>query len=241
MPGEVGALVGDEPVLVQEHDEVLRPVDEQAGLAVDRDLVDDRALLGGLLDEAVVDRTSSLREHHPRLRWIAVQNGCESIRPHEDRVGLAAEVEQLEADAPLGLVSADPLAEVEPLRAHVGERVDALDGRPADVEDLEERAAGAGREREHAGDDSREDREAERERAHERCACGPVLEFELEAGRRRVGDLAAELLQPALELVHAVSPSCSRSRPSAREVRDLTVPRRSESTSAVSSSPRSSR
>ena len=48
-------------------------------------------------------------------------------------------------------------------------------------------------------------------------------------------------VQAELELAHALTPSSARSRSSARDVRDLTVPRRSDSTRAVSSSPSSSR
>ena len=175
------------------------------------------------------------------MRGIAVDHGREPVRPNEDRVRLVAEVEQLEADAALGLVAADALAEVDPLRAHLGERLDSLDGGAADVEDLEERAAGARREGEHAGGDGEEDGERDRERAQPRTAGGPAVERELEVRRRRIGDLAAQFLQAQLELVHPASSSRSRRRSSAREVRDLTVPRRSESTSPVSSSPRSSR
>ena len=99
------------------------------------------------------------------MRGVAVDNRGETVRADEDRIRLVAEVEQLEADAALRLLAADALAEVDPLRAHVRQRLDALDGGAADVEDLEEGAAGSGRKREHAGGDGEDDREAERERA----------------------------------------------------------------------------
>ena len=63
-----------------------------------------------------------------------------------------------------------------------------------------------------------------------------------EVGRLRPVELAAELGEALLEVAHAsTSPSSSRSRSSARETRDLTVPRGQSSAAAVSSSLRSSR
>ena len=65
--------------------------------------------------------------------------------------------------------------------------------------------------------------------------------------RRQVGrlwpvELAAQLGEALLEVGHtSTSPSSSRSRSSARERRDLTVPRGQSSAAAVSSSLRSSR
>ncbi len=38
VPGEIGRLVTDLTVLVEEHDEMVGTVDEEAGLAVDRHL-----------------------------------------------------------------------------------------------------------------------------------------------------------------------------------------------------------
>ena len=66
-----------------------------------------------------------------------------------------------------------------------------------------------------------------------------------EVGRRRPGDVVAQGEQLELELGHGAptssTPSCARRRSSAREVRDLTVPRRQPSAAAVSSSESSSR
>ena len=59
------------------------------------------------------------------------------------------------------------------------------------------------------------------------------------------GDVLAQGEQLELELGHGVptssTPACARRRSSAREVRDLTVPRRQPSAAAVSSSESSSR
>ena len=63
-----------------------------------------------------------------------------------------------------------------------------------------------------------------------------------QVGRLGPVQLAAELGEALLELAHAsTSPSSSRSRSSARESRDLTVPRGQSSAAAVSSSLSSSR
>ena len=60
--------------------------------------------------------------------------------------------------------------------------------------------------------------------------------------RLRPVELAAQLREAPLEVAHAsASPSSSRSRSSARESRDLTVPRGQSSAAAVSSSLRSRR
>ena len=64
----------------------------------------------------------------------------------------------------------------------------------------------------------------------------------LQVGRLRPVELAAELGEALLEVAHAsTSPSSSRSRSSARDSRDLTVPRGQSSAAAVSSSLRSRR
>src|ERR671910_492088 len=141
-PREVRALVGDQPVLVAEHDEVVRAVDEEARLAVHLDLTDDRAALPDLLEEAVVDRPPCLGEHEPRFVRIPVDERDEPVGPDEDRVRLLVQVEQLEARAAFSRLATDPLAEVEPLRLDVRQRLDELDGGTADVEELEEGAAG---------------------------------------------------------------------------------------------------
>ena len=67
---------------------------------------------------------------------IAVHDRHEPVRPDEDRVRVVPEVEQLEAGAPLGLLAADALAEVDPRRLDVRPRLDQLHGRNADLEEL---------------------------------------------------------------------------------------------------------
>ena len=126
--------------------------------------------------------------------------------------GLLPEVEHLEAGPALGLLAAHLLAEVEPLRLDVGQRLDPLDRRAADVEDLEEGAAGARGEREHAGEHGQQDREAERERPQRQAAGRPPLEHGLECQRlerRRLGpgDLVPERAEAELELRHRSPPA----------------------------------
>ena len=71
-----------------------------------------------------------------------------------------------------------------------------------------------------------------------RCACGrAAMHARRERGRLR--EAVGEGAQVALER-HASTSRLARSRSSARAVRDLTVPRATPSTAAVSSSPRSS-
>ena len=82
-------------------------------------------------------------------------------------------------------------------------------------------------------------------RALARLEGDPRLHGGGEVGRRRPGDVVAQGEQLELELGHGAptssTPSCARRRSSAREVRDLTVPRRQPSAAAVSSSESSSR
>ena len=78
-----------------------------------------------------------------------------------------------------------------------------------------------------------------------RLARDPRLHDGGEVGRRGPGDVLAQGEQLELELGHGAptssTPACARRRSSAREVRDLTVPRRQPSAAAVSSSESSSR
>ena len=95
-----------------------------------------------LLGEAVPDAAAELGEDEPRLVDGPVDERDDVAVADEDRVRLA-HVDELEARAPLGRLAADALAEVEALHRDVRQLLDALDGRATDVEDLEERAAGA--------------------------------------------------------------------------------------------------
>ena len=79
------------------------------------------------------------------------------------RVGLT-DVDEAEADPPLGLLPAHALPERDPGRRHLGQPLDALDRRAADMEDLEEGAPRTGGEGEHAREDEQEDRERDDER-----------------------------------------------------------------------------
>ena len=99
-----------------------------------------------------------------------------------------------------------------------------LDGRALDPEDLEERAAGSRGKREHTREHGEQDGEGDGE-----WPPAPVpRDGARSRGSKRAspgGDLPAWLPEAKLELGHVVS-HLSRSRSSARDVRDLTVPRR---------------
>ena len=180
-------------------------------------------------------------ESTSRGRAGAVDDRREAVRPDEDRVRLAAEVEELEADVALGLLAAHLLAEVDPLRPTSGSvsTRSTVAPRMRKISRNALRAPGENASTP-ASTASRIAKPSASGRSGRRRA-GRALEPGLEARRLGPGDLVAERAEAELELSHPLSSSCSRSRPSARDVRDLTVPRRSDSTSPVSSSPRSSR
>ena len=198
-------------------------------------------LRAGLLDEAVADRAAGLREHEPRLGGIAVDDRGEAVRPDEDRVGLVAEVEQLEAEAPLGLRAGDPLAEVDALGGEVRQRLDPLHGRAADRKSSRNALRAPG---EKASTPARATTRTANASASGRRQAARAGRRSKSRSKRGVAGYAisppSSWSRRSSSFIPASS-SCSRRRPSAREVLDLTVPRRSESTSPVSSSPRSSR
>ena len=216
--------------------------DEETGLALDGHVANDRAAAAGLLEESVEDRAARLREHEPGPRRIAVDDRHQAVRPDEDRVRLAAEVEHLEAGH-----GARP-----PRGSRARRSRAAAPGRPAACRPARPSRRGCGRSRgrrcarpARARARRRARPAGSRSRARAAAAAGgePAARSKARLELRRLGpgDLVSERAEAELELRHRVSSSCSRSRPRAREVRDLTVPRRSDSTSPVSSSPRSRR
>ena len=172
----------------------------------------------------------------------------------EDAVGPArgARYEWREAELAAGLLQRRALPELK--HAQLGRRRNvraALDGRPLEAEELEHRVAHVG----NGGEDAAGQHEQRDQREGERAAkaggrkqapaangagAGLAQARPHAAGqirRLRPVELAAELREALLEVAHAsASPSSSRRRSSARESRDLTVPRGQSSAAAVSSS-----
>ena len=164
------------------------------------------------------------------------------------------------AQVGVGLGHGRAAAELElPGRRDVGQALDARDAHRADPEPVAQRRADARRGREHGAEGDEEDQHGD-ERRHEpapprgvapapravaRLEGDPRLHGGGEVGGRRPGDVVAQSEQLKLELGHGAptssTPSCARRRSSAREVRDLTVPRRQPRAAAVSSSESSSR
>ena len=141
----------------------------------------------------------------------------------------------------LELFGLELAAQVEGLRRPRGndrEGLDPLHGRAAQAEELEDRGARLrhGERRTDRNGEGRDD-EHERAAAPARRRLGHSREHaHRDVRRRREGELLAEQHEGALELGHGLTSSRSRRRSSAREVRDLTVPRRQPSVEAVSSS-----
>ena len=121
----------------------------------------------------------------------------------------------------------------------LGELVDDLDPLAADVEDAEERRARV-RDRERRAErgehehGQREDEPAPRQHRPRRRPIRASTAGTRSGAVRHV-ELAPEGDEGALELGHLLPPP-ARKRASARAVRDFTVPRRTPSTTAVSSS-----
>ena len=149
-----------------------------------------------------------------------------------------------------GLLERGPLAEAQ--RFELGRRrqpLAALDGRALEAEELEHGVADRRHRRDDAGSEYEQPHQGERKGAPEAggreepaasARSGlfePRPDARRERGRVRVVELAAEPGECLLELGHATSsPSSLRKRSSARDRRDLTVPRAHSSTSAISSS-----
>src|SRR5215211_1506213 len=118
--------------------------------------------------------------------------------------------------------------------------VDYPDLGAADPEEIEHGAPRGGHGK-HCADGDDRGRYADQQGAPAPERRGPLL---LDPASHRAGEvrrprqveLAAELHKTRLELAHAVTPSSARSRSSARESLDFTVPRRTPSAAAVSSS-----
>ena len=184
-------------------------VDEQAALAVaPSPAIDPCSAAAGLLDEPVEDRAARLREHEPGPRRIAVDDRREPVRPDEDRVRLAAEVEQLEAGAPLRLLAARRARRSRSAAPRTSGSVSTRSTVAPRMWKISRKALRAPGENAStpASTASRIAKPSASGRRRPAPARRP-LEAEVEARRRRVGDLAAELLQAALELGHAVSPT----------------------------------
>ena len=239
----------------------MRPaLEPERRVGADVDLLDVRTAIDELVDEARVRLARELgdedahagvrRAGHVLAGLVDERQAAPVDLPRDEGRGRGAERGRDERGRRrhdrAALLDRHCAAQVEDLRARLrdgGEAVDALHGGAAQAEELED--GGAGLRHRHGGaerDDQRrggEDERAPVQPAARRVAGGEAAEHGVgDVGRVREGELVAEGEQGALELGHGPTPRRSRSRSRAREVRDLTVPRRQPSTSAVSSSER---
>ena len=202
----VHGLVGDRAVLVQEHDEVVGAVDEQAGLPTYRG----PSMRVPRLPTFLMNRRRS-RRARARGRSRAgspYTTDAEAVRTMKSRParcrGRAGR-----SRSPLGFLTPDALAEVDPLRLDVRQGLDQLHRRAANVEDLEERAAVLPARPPARRRAPQQDREAGTSTQAASTGSPPIEARSNSAWPDR--DLAAAPAGGA-RVAHAVSPSSSRSR-----------------------------